>query len=268
MAVLIAVLLKICVVHATVASVTDVQSLTSALADSAITSVLLDAGTYSLTGPLTINRDLVFRAAGAVQSVVLSNTGGRVLVVQVDINVELHGLVLRDGRGGNDLSNDGGCIHNSGNLKMYDSLVTACESAMGGCCGRNGGGIANAATGVLELFSTTVTSNTASGNGGPIGGGIYNAATAPVGLTDSTVTGNSAYRNIDISGTSEIRYYPPSTPPSSPPPQQPSPFTPPSSPPQQPPPPNTAQVRRQPNSAQHLSPASPYDVAPSRSIHE
>ena len=197
-------------------AVSNTADLVFAVGQTSVSSISLAVGTYVLSSALEVSRNLTLRANAGGDRAVLSAPSSRVLVVSAGASVDLYGLAIRDGVGGTDLGNDGGCIHNSGTLRIFDSNITGCESKLGGCCGRNGGGIMNEATGILELFSTVVTSNTASGNGGPTGGGIYNLASTPAGLTDSSVTNNQAYRDNDIYGSFEIRYYSPSPPPPSP----------------------------------------------------
>jgi predicted outer membrane repeat protein len=109
-----------------------------------------------------------------------ANGVGRVFSVPAGVTAELRGMTVTGGRltwlQGEE---QGGGIHNAGDLTMTNSIVSDNSSH------RDGGGIYN--EGDLTMTNSTVSDNYASYDGG----GIYSAGDLTV--TNSTVSGNAAY---------------------------------------------------------------------------
>jgi predicted outer membrane repeat protein len=114
------------------------------------------------------------------------SSGGAVRVLGV-----AGGSTMIDGvsfaNGSVNAGDNGGCISNSGSLTLKNSVVSGCQTILGGGGGGNGAGIANYAS--LTLLKTTVTNNLMDGTIG--GGGIFNSGGTTT-ITDSTISGNSA----------------------------------------------------------------------------
>ena len=95
-------------------AVSNTADLVFAVGQTSVSSISLAVGTYVLSSALEVSRNLTLRANAGGDRAVLSAPSSRVLVVSAGASVDLYGLAIRDGVGGTDLGNDGGCIHNSG----------------------------------------------------------------------------------------------------------------------------------------------------------
>ncbi|MFZ5809940.1 MAG: choice-of-anchor Q domain-containing protein [Chloroflexota bacterium] len=155
-------------------------------------------------GSLSINKNLTIE--GPVSEFLGISAGGssRVLYVDVGANVTLSDMEISDG-----VSNYGGGIYNRGNLTVNNCAMN------GNYATTSGGGVYNAANGVLAVTTSMMDSNGAAQNGGGIdnqgtltiisseirdngtesgnGGGIHNQGTLTI--NGSTLAGNYAAAN-------------------------------------------------------------------------
>ena len=143
--------------------------LLSALANIAVSHIVLDSGTYYLTAELSITRSVILEAAAGatvtLNAQASSSSPRRVLYINPGSSgvVQLIGLSITGG---------------------YVDLI--CNSAcMPACCG--GGGVLIDG-GTVALSSCTITGNTFQGGEG---GGVYVRA-GTVTLSSCTITGNTA----------------------------------------------------------------------------
>jgi len=106
---------------------------------------------------------------------------GRVVIVEGAVDVSLDHLTLTGGLATTGtLSNDGGGIHNSGNLSLSNSIVSASRAP------DDGGGLYS--TGSLIITASTIENNRTTGNNG-IGGGIANGG-GLLSISGSTIENN------------------------------------------------------------------------------
>ncbi len=192
------------------------------------TYTLSIAGTHenaAATGDLDITDDLTI--TGASQETVIIDGSGidRVVHVPWENTVEVAGVTIRNGQGGNDqgggifnngtmtLTNstvcdnavniaDGGGISNYGTLTLTNSTVSGNAADEEGVDG-GGGGISNYDT--LTLINSTISDNI----GGDEGGGLHQGSGGTLTLTNSTVSGNTAVNShgggiANFSGTITI----------------------------------------------------------------
>ncbi len=201
----------------TVTSLSDsgVGSLRQAIADSAPGDTInfTVGGTIVLTGgELDITNSLSIVGPGADGLAISGNHASRVFGIS-NVNVNLSGLTLRDGRapdgetGGNGAH--GGGLYNQGQLNLSNCVVTANAAGNGGAgaagspggAGGSGGGICS--LGPLTLFGCSLIANVngaggaggsssggSGGNGGRggYGGGLYVSST--LAMTACTVYSN------------------------------------------------------------------------------
>jgi hypothetical protein len=184
--------------------------------------VTLPAGTYALAlpfaavdteanGDLDVTDTLDLAGAGAVATVIegdllaLVEQPYRVLEVAAGTTARVSGVTIRYGTA----YADGAGIANAGDLTLSDCIVRDNIAGLGPGS-YDGGGIANAATGILAVSRCTISDNRANTNGGGIanagtasveesaiqensavtGGGIANEGT--LGVRNSTISGNGA----------------------------------------------------------------------------
>ncbi len=139
-----------------------------------------------------------------------ANSGGGISNHHI---MELGGSTITDNNG-EGLLGEGGGIDNDGTLRVFFSVISG-NSAMS-----LGGGLSNAARGLAEVDSTSISSNTAHSGGGIfnsgevlltdastvqgnnafMGGGIYNGPGAPAGQAGVYVQGSSVIDNKSVFG--------------------------------------------------------------------
>ncbi|MCL4262812.1 MAG: CSLREA domain-containing protein [Anaerolineae bacterium] len=154
--------------------------------------IILPGGTYLLTipganennaatGDLDIAGLLTISGAGAATTIIDANGLDRVLDIQFQGSLSLHGVTVRGGfvNGGS-----GGGINMlfNGNLTITDSIITENSS-------NAGGGVAQLGSSPQIIISNSTISGNSSVNG-PGGGLFINAANLQI--TDSVISGNSA----------------------------------------------------------------------------
>jgi len=175
------------------------------------TYTLSIAGTHedaAATGDLDITDDLTITGASQETAIIDGSGIDRVVHVLWENTVEVAGVTIRNGQGGNDrgggifnngtmtLTNstvcdnavniaDGGGISNYGTLTLTNSTVSGNAADEEGVDG-GGGGISNSDT--LTLINSTISDNI----GGDEGGGLHQGSGGTLTLTNSTVSGNTA----------------------------------------------------------------------------
>lgn len=154
-------------------------SLRQAIVDAAPGDVIhfapgLSGQTISLTGALSIGKNLTIDASGLANGIVISGSNsGRVIEVTSGQTVALTGLILTGGNG-----EFGGGIYSEGNLTVTRTTLDGNSASFGG-------------SGIFNVGTLTLNQSTISGNSRcPAGGGIYNVGTLT--MTGSTIAGNSA----------------------------------------------------------------------------
>ncbi len=152
-------------------------------------------------GALTINKNLTIEGPASEFLGISAASSSRVLSVGSGANVTLSDIEISDG-----VSDYGGGIYNLGNLTVNNCAIR------GNTATTSGGGVYNAANGVLTVTTTIIADNGAALNGGGIdnqgtltivgseirangtesgnGGGIYNQGTLTI--NGSTIAGNDA----------------------------------------------------------------------------
>lgn len=195
------------------------EAINAANADNGRNTVILSAGTYTLslsgagedagaTGDLDISDPVDLVGAGADATAVDGGDLDRILHVTRALTVTVTGITVRNGH----VEGEGG-----GMLFAGGARITLTDTVVFSNTALAGGGIALPGGGQLHLIESAVIENAASGEGGGIkavgagvtldksaiianragaaGGGIYNAG-APTGgtvvLLNSTVSGNSS----------------------------------------------------------------------------
>jgi len=198
-----------------------------AAVDAAAAGDLIGIGAGTYPEHLTVNRNVHLLGSHAEETIVDGQDSGRVLTVPAGSTVTVERLILQEGLApaGNDAAadhaeggagQDGGGVHNAGNLTLRSVVVRQNHAGTGGTGGfgggrggpgGGGGGIYN--NGVLTLVATTVSENHAgrggtggngqtaggvpgSGGTGGEGGGIYNTGTLV--LSDSAIVNNHGGR--------------------------------------------------------------------------
>lgn len=153
--------------------------------------IILPADTYMLTipganennaatGDLDIAGPLTISGAGAATTIIDANGLDRVLDIQAQGSLSLHGVTVR---GGVVTGGPGGGINMlNGNLTVTDSVITENSS-------NAGGGIAQLGSSPQIIISNSTISANTSVNG-PGGGLLINAANLQI--TDSVISGNAA----------------------------------------------------------------------------
>jgi hypothetical protein len=148
--------------------------------------------TISLSGPLSVTKDITIQGPGANVLTVRGDGKDGVVGVPSGVTAAISGLTITNGGGFTlpDGSIGGGGIYNNGNLTL-----TGVEVANNQVTGTNtasafGGGIFNDKSGTLTLIQSTVDHNTVhSTSTAGAGGGIANAG--QMTMIDDTVADNS-----------------------------------------------------------------------------
>jgi CSLREA domain-containing protein len=142
-----------------------------------------NAGDLDIRGDGSVDLDLIIEAVDPLDRPIIDASGASNRVFEIhgsSTRVIFRNLVIQKGS----ISNDGGGILNTGDLRLENVLVTSNESLDDS---DDGGGIYNGSDAVLTLVDSVVTGNTSDRHGG----GIYNAGGTVV-LEGSTVMNNTA----------------------------------------------------------------------------
>ncbi len=175
-------------------------------------TILLPAGTYTLTVPSTdfednnVNGDLdvtdpltiigdgadatIVQACAIVPPETTCRGINRVFDIDPGakgIEVLIRGITIRNGTMAAFADLSGGGLRNRGKLTVVDSIIRDNSSGFSGATG-TGGGISNGGT--LTLINTLVTNNRTN----TLGGGIVNGDFATLILIDSTVSFNTSFQ--------------------------------------------------------------------------
>ena len=136
--------------YATAANVTTVAELTTALADTSVTDIVLAPGDYQLTAELTVSRAVTIRGTDRENTVVKAKANTRAVNISV-ADAKLSTLTVE---GNGTVSGNGACVYMTAN-----STVTNCVLRNGTADGndRGGGGIRLEAGLVVD---TIITNNT------------------------------------------------------------------------------------------------------------
>ena len=141
-------------------------------------TIVVPAGTYTISSVLTITGSVYIQGAGARTTSIQESAGDRVFVVQppnaasVPI-VTISGLAIKFGVGA-----FGGDVLNQGDLTLSEDAITAGSASSGGGVSNDGG--------TLTVTHTLVSSNSSS-SGGADSGGIQNFGPNPVTGTAGTL---------------------------------------------------------------------------------
>jgi hypothetical protein len=145
--------------------------------------VVLFGGTYS-GNFVDFAGESIVPLPGAGTPILSGGGTGTVLTLNANNSTIVSGVEITDG-GGTQIGGAGplvgGGIINNGTLMLENSTVS------GNTVTGQGGGIYNAASGVLTVLQSTI-----SGNAAASGAGIYNTNPGQVLMDDSTVAGNTA----------------------------------------------------------------------------
>jgi predicted outer membrane repeat protein len=173
------------------------QAIIDANAKSNADTIILPAGTYTLTRPgageyqgltgdLDISAPLTINGAGAGSTVIDANGLDRAIDVH-SCTVNLFGMTIQGGNassvaGQSSFLGEGGAIFNSGTLTVTNCVISGNSASIGG------GGIYN--EGTLKVDNSVISGNSAS----KLGGGIYNYGYPGVTVTvsNSTLSSNHA----------------------------------------------------------------------------
>jgi hypothetical protein len=183
------------------------QAILAANACSGTQTVVIPAGTYSLTrvgagedssasGDLDITDSI--RIVGNDMPVIDGNATDRIFDIQAGTQVELTGLVIQNGQyvpGGS--FGDGGGIQNKGNLTATGLLI---QNNTGRERGNGAGGLVNWEGGTAYISHSAIISNySAEGAGGVMNIGEMT-------LNNVTISGNDAYGIFNAIGHLQISY--------------------------------------------------------------
>jgi hypothetical protein len=136
-------------------------------------------GTITLSsGALTVATGVDIDGPGANKVTINGKNTYQDLIVEAGVTATISGLAITGGEGPANYPYGGGGINNDGDLTIDDCVITGNSAGVGG-------GISNAAGGVLELSGSTVSNNSAA-----FAGGINNLGTATI--TGCLVINNSA----------------------------------------------------------------------------
>ena len=162
-----------------------------AAGDGTADTIILPAGTYTLTGAiledlnasgdLDISKAVTIQGAGATATFIDGNgtvTSDRVIHVTAAVTLTLDGVTITGGSA----STDGGGIYSSGAVTVTNSTISGNSAVL------DSGGI-------FSVGAVTVTDSTISGNSATFNfGGIYSEGALLV--TDSTISANSAGNHV------------------------------------------------------------------------
>jgi predicted outer membrane repeat protein len=173
------------------------QAIIDANATPKADTIILPAGTYTLTRPgageyqcltgdLDISAPLTINGAGAGSTIIDANGLDRAIDVH-SCTVTLSGMTIRGGSassvvGQSSFLGEGGAILNSGTLTVTNCVISDNSASIGG------GGLYNGGT--LKVNNSVLSGNSA----GHYGGGIYNygGSHGTVTVINSTLSGNHA----------------------------------------------------------------------------
>jgi hypothetical protein len=169
--------------------VSTVAGLTSALANTVVSRIVLSPGTYNLSAELSITRSVILEAALA-GSVILnaqanSSSQRRVLNINPGSSdiVQLIGLNIT-----------GGYINTGGGVFVARGTVAISSCTISGNRAEGGGGV-YVSSGTVTITSSSITGNTASGTdsygNSAYGGGVV-AYGGTVAISSCTISGNTA----------------------------------------------------------------------------
>jgi hypothetical protein len=168
--------------------VNTATGLTSALANTAVTHIVLAPGTYNLTAELSITRSVALEAAVA-GSVVLnaqasSSSQRRVLTINLGSSgvVQLIGLSITGGYA----SYGGGVFVQGGTV-----AISSCTISGNTATSLGGGVFVAGGTDTVSISSCTISGNTAPNSGQAQGGGVF-VSYGTVTIASSSITGNFA----------------------------------------------------------------------------
>jgi hypothetical protein len=185
------------------------QGLNTAISATSVGGTLvLCAGTWTLTSTVEVLKDLTLRGAGDDQTILdggkpTNGSGGvRVLLIDLDASVTVQDLTITKGNAtGSFPSNIGGGIFNEGMLTLIGSHVTE-NFATGG----NGGGIYNEGTLIIKAGSR-VRENWAEYSGGGIDnyGGLVTLEAGSSVTVNLAQGGGGIYNDNDASPDGQVR---------------------------------------------------------------
>jgi hypothetical protein len=185
------------------------QGLNTAIGATSVGGTLvLCAGTWTLTSTVEVLKDLTLRGAGDDQTILdggkpTNGSGGvRVLLIDLDASVTVQDLTITKGNAtGSFPSNIGGGIFNEGMLTLIGSHVTE-NFATGG----NGGGIYNEGTLIIKAGSR-VRENWAEYSGGGIDnyGGLVTLEAGSSVTVNLAQGGGGIYNDNDASPDGQVR---------------------------------------------------------------
>ncbi|MEM7417272.1 MAG: right-handed parallel beta-helix repeat-containing protein [Gemmatimonadota bacterium] len=193
-------------------TVSTTAELRGAVANSCVTLILMNPGTYDLTasgsGQLFVDQDKTFRNVGGGEVIIDGAGASRVMDLRGGITVEIDGLTITGGSAGNgagirtrsDLTirnstirgnsgtNGGGLFHRLGTVRMENVTVSGNSST------NNGGGLDLRAG--SELIHVTVANNSANNQGGGL-----RSRSATVSLANTIVADNTQGSGGMVMGT-------------------------------------------------------------------
>jgi hypothetical protein len=131
------------------------------------------------------------------------NGNGRVILHESGGELELQGLVLRNGRTSD--VKGGGCVYSTGHVRATAVRVTGCVATAVGTGNALGGGIAS--NDAIELHFSTISGNSAQANAGgyAYGGGLFTRYGLDVAY--STIAGNTATGGFGYGGGASVLGY-------------------------------------------------------------
>jgi hypothetical protein len=144
--------------------------------------IFLGPGTYFEN--VTVTADITVQGDGTGGSTVNGSDLDTVFRVGGGITAGLSGLTITAGNAQPATNTSGGAIVNNGTLKVNECTIVG-NKAVNGPAGNEGGGIFN--DGNLTIINTTISGNTAGS-----GGGIFNAAAGVMTIVNATINGNTA----------------------------------------------------------------------------
>ncbi|MCB0052041.1 MAG: cadherin-like beta sandwich domain-containing protein, partial [Caldilinea sp.] len=166
--------------------------------------IFIAPATY--TEMLVVTKSLTYIGVGGADVTFVSGGGSsRVISVTAGVDVTLDGLSITGGRlsGATPATGAGAGIYNSGNLTLTTTVITN-NVASSAFAGTGGGGIYNAAPGVLRLFDSSVISNSGFyGSGLFVAGGAATLVHSTV-LTNVVASNDAAGAGLYVDGASTV----------------------------------------------------------------
>lgn len=179
-------------------------------------TVVVPAGSYDfsaalagtddngLQGDLDIRAPVTIKGAGATTTTVDAETIDRVFDVVNNVTVTISGLTIR---GGKQLADLGGGVHNVGTLTLSGDVITDNSSGGGGGVYTSGPSLTvqgstvshnsstNTAGGVRADGATTISGSVIADNTAEEGGGLWVNSGVTLGATQSSIVGNTGSNN-------------------------------------------------------------------------